>query len=90
MNIEIKYNGSYPNLCSGELIVIIDSKEYKFPNYCLSSGGSAYFTGDWDDIIEYGKWSISKWPENFPENLKDPVLEKVNDEIPWGCCGGCL
>ena len=42
--MEIKYNGTYPNLCSGNLLVIINGKEWEFPNYCLRSGGSVGFT----------------------------------------------
>ena len=93
MNIVVKYDGEYPNLCSGNLIVIINGKEWKFPDYCLSSGGSV--TGgppDWDFEIETGPWSIMDWPERFPDDeyLKLNVIEAVNSSISWGCCGGCI
>lgn len=88
--IEIQYDGKYPNLCSGHLKVTIDGVVWDFGKYCLSSGGCAYFTGDWEDVVKQGEWTITNYPEGFPEKLKKAVLRKVNEEIPWGCCGGCL
>jgi len=59
MNIKIKYDGKYPNLCSGDLIVILDNNEWEFPSYCLSSGGSVWFNNDWSALVEEGKWSVN-------------------------------
>lgn len=86
----IKYDGAYPNLCSGNLIVIIDDKEWVFPNYCLSSGGSVSFDSDWNETVADGEWAITDWPKDFPEEYKNDVLEAVNSEISHGCCGGCV
>ena len=44
--IKIKYNGDWPCLCGGRLIVIIDGKEWDFGNHVLISGGSIHFD-DW-------------------------------------------
>jgi hypothetical protein len=88
--IEVRYNGSYPNLCSGDLVVIIDKEEWKFPSYCLSSGGSVSFDNDWSEEISNGEWSISDWPKDFPDDLKQETVEAINDSIDWGCCGGCI
>ena len=90
MEIKINYNGKYPNLCSGKLSVIIDSKNWDFPDYCLCSGGSVWFTDDWDERVEEGNWSVSKWPDNFPEKLKKIVESAINKDIEHGCCGGCV
>ena len=89
-NIEIKYNGEYPNLCSGQLTVTINNKVWKFPEYCLMSGGSVWFTDDWEERIEEGYWSIREWPDNFPNEFKSEVLNAINEYIPHGCCGGCV
>jgi len=89
-DIQISYNGEYPNLCSGDLTVFIKEQKWDFPSFCLSSGGSVSFTSDWDEIITQGEWSIDKWPENFPDGMKDLVLRKINEDIPHGCCGGCV
>ena len=48
-NIEIKYDGKYPCLCMGHLIVIVDGIEYDFGECCLDSGGSVRFDEDWDE-----------------------------------------
>ena len=90
MRVKIEYNGKYPNLCSGDLIVIIDDKEWIFPPYCLSSGGYVTFDDDWNEEVGNGPWSISKYPKDFPENLKKVVESAVNEKISWGCCGGCV
>jgi hypothetical protein len=42
--ISIEYTGKYPCLCMGKLKVTIDGIVYNFPDYCLTSGGSTYFT----------------------------------------------
>jgi len=97
MEIEIKYDGSYPNLCSGNLFVTITgsdikraNKEWDFGAHNISSGGGVWFDDEWSEHIDDGEWSIDKYPENFPEELKNDVLEAVNSEIEHGCCGGCV
>lgn len=54
-----------------------------------------YITVTKDEVIQnilnpLGPWSITDWPENFPEKLKPVVLALVNSQIRQGCCGGCL
>lgn len=88
--IKIEYSGGYPNLCSGILAVVVDGKRWRFPDYCLSSGGSVWFDDDWNEHVEEGPWSISEYPEGFPKELKDAVEEAVNEQVPHGCCGGCV
>ena len=90
MNIKIEYDGKYPNLCRGNLIVKINGQTIQFPEYCLVSGGSVWFDDEWNDNVEEGPWSIGEWPENFPEELKTAVLDAINEQIPHGCCGGCV
>lgn len=90
MKIEIYYDGSFPSLCSGQLIVFLDEQEWVFPSFCLRSGGSVSFSSDWEEDVTSGEWGISKWPERFPKEMKELVLEKVNENIPQGCCGGCV
>lgn len=89
-NITIHYDGRFPNLCSGRLIAVIDGAQWIFPEYCLSSGGSVYFKENWEEVVTSGPWSITRWPPDFPEDLKKPVLDAVNAEVPHGCCGGCV
>jgi hypothetical protein len=86
----VSYDGDYPNLCSGNLIMAINGVNIHFPEFCLSSGGSVSFTEDWDEIIESGEWTISNFPKNFPDELKTEANKIVNENIPQGCCGGCV
>ena len=89
-SIIIKYDGDFPNLCSGKLVVIINGKEWHFPTCCLRSGGSVLIDDDWNEHVEEGEWSIKEWPRNFPNTMKSAVVDAVNSEIPLGCCGGCV
>lgn len=38
----VSYDGKYPNLCSGTLVLEVDGEKREIP-YALCSGGSAYF-----------------------------------------------
>ena len=88
--IRIEYDGSYPNLCSGKLIVFVDGVKWEFPNHCMCSGGSVSFGDDWQEEVTSGPWSIDQWPEYFPEELQLSVIDAVNSQVTWGCCGGCV
>jgi hypothetical protein len=72
------------------LIVVIDGKEWDFSNHCLSSGGGIWFGDDGSENIDEGEWEIVHWPEGFPEEYKEATLDKVNQDIMHGCCGGCI
>lgn len=83
----ISYSGRYPNLCRGTLILRINGKIVKWKN-CLESGGYVWFSEDWEDHIEYGPWSV-----NVPSEYllyKEEIEKMVNENIPEGCCGGCI
>lgn len=84
----VSYDGEYPCLCMGKLVLNIDGSDVQFPSYCLSSGGSCGFDDDWNDWISKGDWSVNV-PEEY-KDLKDEITKVVNDNIPNGCCGGCL
>ena len=84
----ISYDGSYPNLCSGTLVVEVDGiiKEFK---HCLSSGGSVWFDDDWSEHVEQGAWRFIPEEDMDGETWKG-IEEVVNENVPWGCCGGCV
>lgn len=90
MDIRIEYDGKWPCLCMGHLIVWIDDVKWDFGKYSLSSGGAVLRDDDWNMWAEEGPWNIWDWPEGFPEELKELVIEEVNIAIPHGCCGGCI
>ena len=86
----ISYNGEYPNLCSGKLVMRVRGKLITFPDYTLSSGGGIWFDDNWSEHVEQGEWRICYWPTNFPDELKELATELVNANIEQGCCGGCI
>ena len=88
--IKIDYDGVYPCLCSGQLFVTIHNKVWDFGNRVLDSGGYVWFDEEWGDHIESGPWSVDKWPDGFPNDLKQAVLGAINAQVQHGCCGGCI
>lgn len=94
MNIEIEYDGAYPNLCRGKLTVILNGMRHEFPDYCLASGGYVSFDKEWQEEVGSGSWNIDNWPEsiecNATDELKKKIIDAINDQLPWGCCGGCV
>jgi hypothetical protein len=87
MDIKVEYDGEYPNLCRGHLVVIVDGVRYDFGTWRLSSGGD--ISNDFTEVNE-GPWSIDDWPDNFPEEFRKAALEEINSSIRHGCCGGCI
>lgn len=83
----VSYSGEFPNACSGELILRIEGKEVSLGN-CLCSGGHVWFDDDWWEHIEDGPWSVNV-PKEFAR-YADEITKVVNDNVPWGCCGGCV
>lgn len=100
----ISYTGKWPNLCSGEFTLKINGDFERFHYSYLESGephkhpafwhsgGSCGFNGDYSEsFINEGRWIIEF--NAFPEYLKpyaDEIAQLFNDNVPYGCCGGCL
>lgn len=104
-NIEfVSYTGKYPNLCSGVLTLRICGEEcvfghncedfdcktglYKDENYdkfwisggCIGGDGVAY-RDEWNIICE-------ELPKKYRKYV-DEIDRVFNDNVEWGCCGGC-
>lgn len=84
----VSYDGAYPNLCTGQLVLKINGQVREFSRHCLQSGGTVWFDNDWNAHIENGRWSIDP-PEDL-ELLRKEIEECINENIPHGCCGGCV
>lgn len=84
----VSYTGEYPNLCRGILTLKIDGEIVEFPKNCMASGGSVWFDGDWGDHVESGAWYVDV-PEEFLQ-YKQEIIDCVNENVPHGCCGGCV
>lgn len=87
----VSYDGGYPNLCSGTLLLRVDGVIVGF-NGCLNSGGAAYFTNGYaDEIIEHGPWtfdvpvndegfeSVEEFEEYYAGKV-DPPIRITEDE----------
>lgn len=102
----VSYTGGFPNLCSGTLTLKIDGEEVRFGHDYLRgnynsdgnydsfwvSGGGFGFTNDWSDSYVYGgKWIICEddLPKKYQQYTKE-IDEVFNNNVPYGCCGGCL
>lgn len=83
----VGYSGEYPNLCRGDLVLRIDGKEVNL-GCCLCSGGRVWFDDDWSYYAEEGAWTVCV-PEEF-EHYAEEITNVVNENVYWGCCGGCV
>lgn len=83
----VSYNGKWPCLCLGDLTLEVNGKQYTwgYGHRLIMSGGSCSL-----NEIEKGEWIILE--KEVPDEIKEyiPEIEKVvNDNIEFGCCGGC-
>ena len=89
----ISYDGKYPNLCGGTLTLEIDGKKVVFPknqSFWLT-GGEWGFDKQWNEFTQQDKWQVN--PDLIPEEYRKYAkeIEQVfNDNVPYGCCGGCI
>lgn len=96
----VSYTGKYPNLCSGILTLEIDGVEYTFGNswsgktdfdtfWC--TGGYVRADRDWNFDVGHGEWKIDVGyiPEQFRKYVAE-IDEVFNDNVQYGCCGGCI
>jgi hypothetical protein len=86
----ISYNGKYPTLCYGVLVIKVDDKEYSLSG-CLHSGGSVTSDSDWNFDVSTGPWEINE--SSLPVELQkhyEEIKKVVNANVEYGCCGGCI
>lgn len=86
----ISYNGAYPCLCFGTLVIEVDGERYELGDI-LQSGGSVSFDEDLEAIVTQGEWVICE--HSLPDELKSlkwEIENVVNENVPYGCCGGCI
>lgn len=97
----VNYTGKYPNLCNGVLTLEIDGIEYTFGSFYKKSkpdfdsfwrsGGKVIADEDWDFDIKCDEWEIDvgELPEQFRKYAQE-IDEVFNDNVEFGCCGGCI
>lgn len=89
----ISYSGKYPNLCFGTLVFKFNGRLIS-GDVVLHSGGNAGFDSAGNEYVEKGPWkSVLSWDfKDYPE-LNEwgiELLQMINENVPFGCCGGCL
>ena len=88
----VSYDGKYPNLCSGRLVLEISGKEYAFSGFSPGSTDLPKFWCSGGSPGEYrSEWIIDA--DFLPDDLKQYALEidaVFNANVEHGCCGGCL
>lgn len=97
----VSYDGVFPNLCTGTLVLNIDGKDYSFgygwnnetdfANFWCSSGTCGFNSDYSESFVLTGNWEIieSRLPEQF-KKYADEIYNVMNENIEHPCCGGCL
>lgn len=85
----VSYDGEWPCLCCGTLIIKVDGKTYSF-NHAMISGGGICCGEDWDMWAEQDDWKIDLEEHPELEPYKEEITRIVNENVPQGCCGGCI
>ena len=83
----VSYDGKWPSLCCGTLVLHIDGVEVNLSD-AMASGGSVWFDEDWNEHVDCGVWNVEVPNEYL--YLIDEINECVNQHVPFGCCGGCV
>ena len=81
----VSYDGRWPSLCLGTLELKIDGEKLLLFNSLISGGGIN------DEYIENGLWLID--PDAVSpqyHHLLAEIADIVNENVPQGCCGGCI
>jgi len=73
---------------------ISEDEDPNNPNYdkFWSSGGEITHDGDWNNIVIHNEeWNIDV-EDLDPKfwDLADELDRVINENIPYGCCGGCI
>lgn len=58
-----------------------------------TSGGSVSFDEDWSENVSWGDWELMFDRKDYPAEIADAMPELIsvfNENVPPGCCGGCV
>ena len=66
-----------------------------FPCYprFWNSGGCVTFDDHWHEEIGKGPWKLDIFEEEWDDDMKrllPELLRIMNENVKWGCCGGCV
>lgn len=68
-----------------------DPNNPNFGPFWVSGGCVTGGAPDWDFEVEHGEWKIDadELPEQFWD-VADEIDKVFNENVPYGCCGGCI
>ena len=96
----VSYDGKWPNLCSGKLVLEIDGEKISFGHHYFSEKDDSKYSSFWCsggginpnyEGTYSGEWiiDVEKLPEQYRKYAKE--IDRVfNENVDWGCCGGCI
>lgn len=84
----VSYDGKYPDLCMGTLVLEIDGKIVNPKGVLMSGGSVTFYNGCADVEVTNGEWELDL-PNEYLE-FYDDIKKVVNENVPHGCCGGCV
>lgn len=85
----VLYDGAWPALCHGKLTLSVDGEAHVL-NGTLSSGGMVTHDADWNFEVEEGPWTVDFYDDFFTEEEQEFITQLVNENVSYGCCGGCI
>lgn len=88
----MSYDEEWPCLCHGELVLLVDGNVVSFGR-CLVSGGNVTHDEEWNFEVTSGDWSVNfdaVQHLNLTDDEKNLITDLVNENVPQGCCGGCI
>ncbi len=86
---------SFGDYCLGEKGKTSDEGVPNYPEFWVS-GGSCWIDKEGNEGGTEAEWkmAINEWDKDkFPPEIKEllqEILELFNENVPWGCCNGCL
>lgn len=92
----VSYTGKYPCLCTGLLTLEIDGKEVTFGNDFVKCKGEfpafwqsgGYLDKDYNAHCDEWQIDVQEIPEQFRPYAAE-IDRAFNDNVRYGCCGGC-
>lgn len=85
----VSYDGRYPCLCMGTLKIKVNGKLYSF-DHAMISGGYICKDDDWNMWTTQGDWEVDLSEHPELESYKEEIARVVNENVEYGCCGGCI
>lgn len=94
----VSYDAPRYSRCMGVLTLEIDGERKTFgldgcdyPAF-WTTGGRVWFDKDWGEHVERGEWLFDP-PTGFPKKFvkeSATLVDIMNENVAWGCCGGCV